>query len=124
MKKMNSILEKIKSFEAIVGELKAEIISLMRARNRKSDKVKVPDEALLKAEFEALYNEFLKAKVDGVESFVASKSKQYLIAFCRANSLPIDPKRESKKSVAERLRNWLSQRKAICAPVIGGQRQA
>lgn len=81
-------------------------------------KHEVPDETTLKAEYETLFRGFLEAKRDVVGEFVASRGRSYLIAFFRANSLPIDLKRLSKKVATSELRNWLAQWKAITAPVI------
>jgi hypothetical protein len=118
MTTINSILDKIEIIETTLRALKEEVISLQEAKKGKVKNKCLPDESILKAEYEALYRGFIEEKTDVINEFITSKSKPYLIAFFRANSLPIDLKRISKETASAELRNWLAQRKAITAPMI------
>lgn len=118
MTKIESILRKIDIVQTTLKELKREVTSLQKKGKDKPDKTGLPDETTLKAEYETLFRGFLEAKTDVVGEFIASRGKPYLIAFFRANSLPIDLKRLSKKAAISELRNWLAQRKAITDPTI------
>jgi len=90
------------------------IIELFEENNIKSKKSKlaqksaVANEEELKEEWKALQN-----KYDGslnaeklIDEFVASRSKNYLIAFIKANNLPIQVK-ESKTSIANSIKGLL-----------------
>jgi hypothetical protein len=119
MNNMQLILDKIRLLRRTLTELHTAVVSLEGGRTKaKTRQGALPDEKQLKAEYEDLYRHFLEAQTDVVGEFVTAKKKPYLMVFFRVNNLPIDLKRVSKEAAAQQLRNWLSQRKAITAPVI------
>jgi len=118
MDKIQTILQTIESIEEKILELKEQVGALDKPKKAKRPNICLPDDSGLKTEYELLYRKFLEAKSDVVADFISSHSNTYLTAFFKSNSLPIDLKRVSKKGATEQMRNWLSQRKAITAPVI------
>lgn len=90
------------------------IIELFEENNNKSQKGKLiqkPPAASreeLKEEWKALQNRY-DGSLDAekmIDEFVASKSKNYLIAFIKANDLPIQAK-ESKTKIANSIKGLL-----------------
>ena len=90
------------------------IIELLEGENVKSQKGKViqkPTPARgeeLKEEWKALQNKY-DGSLDAekmIDEFVASRSKNDLIAFIKANDLPIQAK-QSKKSIANSIKGLL-----------------
>ncbi len=90
------------------------IIELFEENNNKSQKGKLiqkPPAASreeLKEEWKALQNRY-DGSLDAekmIDEFVASKSKNYLIAFIKANDLPIQAK-ESKTKIANGIKGLL-----------------
>ena len=118
MNKIQTIFRTIESIEEKLGELKEQVGALDIPKKTKRPNLCLPDDSEFKTEYETLYLKFLEAKTDVVAEFIDSHSNTYLAAFFKSNSLPIDLKRVSKKGATEQMRNWLSQRKAVTAPVI------
>jgi len=118
MNKIQVILQTIELIEKKLRGLKEQVGALDKPKKTKTHGPRFPDDSELKTEYEALYRGFLECKTDVVAEFVSSHNRAYLTAFYRANSLPIDLKRVSKEAATEQMRNWLSQRKAVTAPVI------
>jgi hypothetical protein len=73
----------------------------------------VPSEDELRNLYEKLYEQFVARDFASIKEFIKTKSKVYLLAFCKANKLPIDASKVSKERIAEEVMLWTSQRKAI-----------
>jgi hypothetical protein len=73
----------------------------------------LPSSTELREHYLQLYEAFLKSGAESIREFAQRHSRAYLVAFCRANNLPIDTGKLSKDRVGDSLEQWLVQRKAI-----------
>ncbi len=104
------LIKELKNIHKSIGK----IIELLEDNNVKFQKSRLIQKSTATEE-EELKKEWktLQSKYDGsleaekmVDEFVASRSKDYLIAFIKANDLPIEVK-ESKTSIANNLKGLL-----------------
>lgn len=123
MTTLNKLQQKIEKIEKLLSELK-EDLSLLASKEgevpvpvKKAAKEPSIPESELHGEFERLYQAFIEKNLKEIETFVSGKTKIYLKAFCKANSLPIDASKASKAKVNEELLKWMAQRKAIIRQV-------
>jgi len=122
MDKVKVIKAKIEKAEKLLDEVKRDLEKLINEIDSKKSKAgkkqfdqNLPSEEELRREGEDLYQKFVTAK-DGrteIEGFVKSKTKKYLKAFFKANSLPGDTTKLSKQKIADEIMKWFIQRKAI-----------
>lgn len=118
MTSLNKAQQKIEKIEKLLSELKEELSLLaskegeLPAPAKKGAKEPSVPEPELQAEFEKLYQAFEEKNLKEIETFINAKTKVYLKAFCKANSLPVDAK-ASKAKIYEEVLKWLAQRKAI-----------
>lgn len=122
MSLFNKIENKISKIENLLNELKQDLDIIRIKVEKKSEKKHPKSEVMpnveeLKALYDELYDLFMHGKHDEIMIALNQKSKKFLTAFCRANNLPIDSSKSSKKKIAEEVINWLSQRMAITKEV-------
>ncbi len=77
----------------------------------------VPSEDELRTAYEKLYGQFVARNFTSIKDFIKTKNKIYLLAFCKANKLPIDAAKVSKERIVEEVMLWTAQRKAITKKV-------
>jgi hypothetical protein len=118
MNRLETIKFKLEQVEKLLIELKGEVEALRKENESGKTRSRQPEEELpsddeLRTEYERLYQDFISTNPRVIEEFITSKSKTYLKAFCRANNLAVDVTRASKARIADVVRQWMAQRKAI-----------
>ena len=118
MNGINRVKNKLEQIEKLIGEVKTELEILSNEGQLKTKKGQkeepIPSDEELIAEYENLYKEFIaKNSKEIITEFVKGKSKIYLKAFCKANSLPIYTTKFSKEKIADEIAQWMRQRKVI-----------
>jgi hypothetical protein len=117
---VSPIRDKIRRAQDLLCEVERELASLQelipirRKAATRQDVLPPPDD--LKREYDQLYGQFAARDFDAIGQFIASKSKTYLEAFCRVNSLPLDGFKASKATITEEIKKWFAQREAIGKP--------
>lgn len=122
MHRQAKMLDKIEQIEKLIHEIKNELSALSREegispKKRKTKDEVIPSQEELKKLYEHFYNDFVENRGDEIRRSIEQKTKRVLAAFCRANNLPIDGSKASKKEIYEEVINWLAQRKAITKEV-------
>ncbi len=117
MEPIERIKEKILQIEKLLAEIRSELdlhSSSGTAIPVKISKIEqIPDSEILKNEYENLYREFAAGKQGVLINYIKTKSKLYLKAFCKVNSIPVDTTKVSKDKIIEELLQWMRQRQAI-----------
>jgi len=117
MNRIIRIREKIERIENLLTEIKNELETLSKERVVQPKKLHkeepLPPEEELRAEYERLYDAYIKKNFKPIEEFFKGKNKNYLKAFCKANTLPIDTTKLSKDGIMKEVMNWFGQRQAI-----------
>lgn len=118
MNRFETIKKKIEQVEELLAEIKGEVEALSKENESRQTKTRQPEEVLpsdeeLRLEYDRLYQDFISSNSAVVEEFIKSKSKTYLKAFCRANTLPVDITKVSKAGIVDIVLQWMAQRKAI-----------
>jgi hypothetical protein len=122
MDKKTRIVENIEKISKLLEEIKEDLVSIsetsiQKALRKRSGTEGIPSDDDMKKLHDRFYEDFLLGKQEQIIKGIDQKSKKFLAAFCKANNLPIDGAKASKKKIAEELLNWLSQRKAITSEV-------
>ncbi|MGC8903485.1 MAG: hypothetical protein ACP5KD_09150 [Fervidobacterium sp.] len=121
MNRINSIKTKIEQIESLLAAIKGELDTLSKEDKGKPKKARteesLPLEEELRGEYEKLYEQFIVGNSKAIEEFIKGKSKSYLKAFCKANSLPVDITKVSKDGIVNEVMQWLAQRKVITKKV-------
>jgi len=117
------VLEKLAKVEELLADIKAHLDAMEHSddlsvplKAPKPPAKELPPDDNLCEEFVRLYQVYATDN-QAVVMFVEGKTKHYLAAFCRANSLPIDVSKSSKRVIAEKIQQWMAQRKAITQPI-------
>ena len=125
MKNINRIINRIQDIEKLLSEIKTDLEALKKETEKTQSKkvIKkpevIPSDDELRSEYEKLYQEVCtKDNINIIEEFIKSKTKLYLKAFCKANSLPIDTTKASKEKIIKEVKSWIAQGKAITKKVI------
>lgn len=110
--------KKISSIQKLLDELARDLETLAPEQNYEKKVVKqslesIPEDEDLRTEFDSLYEAFREKNIALIKANFESRSKAYLNAFCRANSLPLESSKVSKKVIAEEIIKWMAQREAI-----------
>ena len=117
MEELERLRQKVKQIADILAEVESELTQLEEplSQRRGAERLKEtsPADEELRAEYERLYELFLSSQHSSVRDFLQSRSRAYLRAFCRANSLPLDKTKASKAKIAAEVENWFVQRKAL-----------
>jgi len=119
MQKLERIRAKIEKIETLCIELRADLDALQTDDSARGTGKAVRQNAVpptkeeSQIEFERLYKEYLAGNSASVSRFVDQHTKDYLKAFCKANSLPVDIKNTPKQQLGDLILQWLAQRKAI-----------
>lgn len=114
IEKISKLLEEIKEDLALIDE---ESKRKPPAGRKPSRTEIIPSDEEMKNLYERFYEDFVQNRRDEITKSIEQKSKKFLAVFCKANNLPIDGAKASKKRITEEVLNWLSQRKAIAAEV-------
>ena len=67
----------------------------------------------MQSDYEMLYQKFVAGQTETIGSFVMSKTRPYLLSFCKANNIPTEKSGSSKERVKASILQWLAQKKAI-----------
>lgn len=117
MNEIDSIKAKIEQIENLLVEIKIKLETFGKKAEAKQVRTRadepLPPDEHLRAEYENLYEQFIGTNSKAIEEFIRGKSKNYLKAFCKANSLPVDTTKVSKGDIAKEVFQWMAQRKAI-----------
>ena len=117
MNKIERLQAKIQKIQTLCAEVLAELEELRQEKaanqSKQSSDDRVPAERECQEEFDRLYGLYLSGSTKAIDEFVKAKSKDYLKVFCKANSLSVDIKKVGKEKIADEIRQWFAQRKAI-----------
>ena len=117
MDNISRITSKIDQIERLLGDIRDQLGDMSKDSEPRAKTVRKTEplatEEEFQAEYERLCKEFAEGNAGAVESFVKSKTKVYLKAFCKANNLPLDAARLRKDEIANEVMQWMAQRKAI-----------
>jgi uncharacterized protein Yka (UPF0111/DUF47 family) len=122
MDKKTRVLDKIAQIEKLIDEIKRDLTSLgeeqqVLPRKKMGKEEVIPSQEELRNLYEQFYEYFLVNRREEIIKAIEKKTKKFLASFCKANNLPIDGSKASKKKISEEVINWLSQRKAITKEV-------
>ncbi len=118
---IKNIRKKLNKISGLLSEIDEEFkkidpekpLATKRKQPRRLKKqIPMPSLEEFKQIYMELYSQFTKNNPGVVEEFVKAHTKDYLNAFCKANSLPIKAK-ESKGKIAKQIGQWFAQKKAI-----------
>ncbi|PIX19153.1 MAG: hypothetical protein COZ70_10405 [Deltaproteobacteria bacterium CG_4_8_14_3_um_filter_51_11] len=115
---LTRIIKKLEQIEDLISEVKSELSVYETGSTKKSttrDKTSemVPSQEELKDLYEVFYKKFEETKGEEIRTAIEEKSRKFVLAFCKANKIPIEASKSSKKLIADEVIKWLSQRRAI-----------
>lgn len=118
MNKIEEMKKRIDGIRKLLDELARDLDALVTEQNyaKKSPAQSlepIPEDEELRKEFDRLYEAFKEKNIPLIKESLETHGKAYLNAFCRANSLPLQSSKVSKKIIAEEILKWMAQREAI-----------